>query len=87
MKTALIVFSSQISGTRLKNLTQRARINDVRITQTPTSIKQDGCSYSLRVNLADLENILSLAMRYRISYTAVYKEEKDLSGNTIYAKI
>lgn len=87
MKTALIVFSSQIWGSRLKNLTQRAHIHDVRITQTPNAIKHNGCGYSLRVNLSDLKDILSLAARYKINYAAVYKEEKDISGNTIYVML
>ena len=85
--TALIVFSSATSGSRLKNLTQRAHIRDVRITQTPASVKSGGCSYSLRVNLSDLENILALASRYNINYTAVYREDKDISGSIVYVLI
>lgn len=85
--TALIVFSSSTSGSRLKNLTQRMQIRDVRITQTPASIKSGGCSYSLRVNLNDLEKILSLASRYNINYAAVYKEDKDISGSAVYVRM
>ncbi|MBE7028428.1 MAG: DUF3343 domain-containing protein [Ruminococcaceae bacterium] len=87
METALIVFSSSTSGSRLKNLTQRAGIRNVQITQTPANIKSGGCSYSLRVNLHDIENILYLAARYRVGYAAVYREDKDLSGNKIYVRL
>lgn len=87
METALIVFSSSTSGSRLKNLTLKAQIRDVRITQTPASIKVGGCSYSLRVNLQDLENVLSLAARYKVSYMAVYKEDTDISGSKVYVRL
>ncbi len=87
METALIVFSSSTSGSRLKNLSQKAQIRDVRITQTPASIKAGGCSYSLRVNLHDLDNILTLAARYKVSYVAVYREDIDISGSKVYVRL
>ena len=87
METALIVFASSVSGSRLKNLATRARIKDVRITQTPISIKSNGCSYSLRVYMNDLDNILAIATRNNVHFTAVYAESYDMSGTPIYKRI
>ena len=87
MDTALIVFASSVWGSRLKTLASNARIGDVRITQTPNSIKSAGCSYSLRVNMHDLDDILKLAARYNVRFTAVYKEEYDIAGTIVYKKL
>lgn len=87
METALIVFASSVSGSRLKNLATRAHIRDVRITQTPNSIKSGGCSYSLRVYTRDLDNILDLAARNNIHFIAVYAESHDVSGTPIYRRM
>ena len=87
MQTALIVFSSSVSGSRLKKLTFNANFKDVRITQTPSSIKTAGCSYALRVNTRDLKDILAIAHRYNIHYSAVYKEDYDVSGTPVYTRI
>jgi len=87
MKTALIVFTSSVSGSRLKNLAQRAHIRDVRITQTPSRIKSNGCSYSLRVFMSDLDRIINIARHNNIHYSGVYKEEYDLNGHVMYTRI
>ena len=87
MSYILIVFSSSVSGSRLKNAAYRANIKDVKITQTPVSIKTGGCSYSLKVRKNDLGDILNLAHQKNIRYTAVYEEVFDLSGTIIYNKL
>lgn len=87
METALIVFASSVSGNRLKNSALRANIKDVRITQTPNAIKTDGCSYSLKVKMSDLDNIMALAKRNNIRFTAIYREGRDMNGRPIYHKL
>ncbi len=87
METALIVFSSSVSGNRLKNSALRANIKDVKITQTPSTIKSGGCSYSLRTKMSDLDSIMALAKRNNIRFTAVYKESRDISGKPVYHRL
>ena len=87
METALIVFTSSVSGSRLKNLASRAGYKNINITQTPSRIKAGGCSYSLRVYTYDLKNILAIAARNNIHYNAVYTETHDVSGTLTYTKI
>lgn len=87
METALIVFSSSVSGNRLKNAVNKRGIKNVRITQTPRMLQTDGCSYSLRVGTDVLGDVLSIARAGNIRFSAVYKEQVDISGSVKYLKL
>lgn len=87
MKTVLISFASSTTGSRLKNLAAKEQIRNVSITQTPKGIKTGGCSYSLRVDERDLDLILSIAQKHRISYIGIYAENYDIRGNVVYRRL
>ena len=87
LETVLIVFSSSVSGNRLKNAANKRGIKNVRITQTPRNLQTDGCSYSLRVSSDVIDTVLSIARAGNIHYSAVYKESTDISGSVRYYKI
>ena len=87
MKTALIVFSSSVSGSRLKYSAQKEKIYNIKITQTPSDIKSNGCSYSLRILVSDLDKIINIAKRNNIPFSGVYKERYDSNGHIFYERI
>lgn len=84
MGYALIVFSSSTTATRLKRLASRGGINSVSVIQTPKSVSQNGCSYSVRCPNSTLSLLKSLADEYGLNYTKIYRELVGASGIKSY---
>ncbi len=87
MQTALIVFSSSTTASRLKRLAHSAQAGDVSLTQSPKSVSQNGCTYALRVPMEQLSDVLELANRYDIKHGKVYREARDREGRSIYYEL
>ncbi len=87
MQTALIVFSSSTTASRLKRLALLAQLGDVTMTQSPKSVSQNGCTYALRVSMNQLSSVLELANRYDIKHGSVYREAKDREGRKVYHEL
>lgn len=87
MGTALIAFSSSTSANRLKRLAARANLHSVSLMQTPKSISQNSCTYSLRFDMDLLSPMLALADQNQISHGQVYRETTDQTGRKSYQKM
>lgn len=87
MGTALIAFSSSTSANRLKRLAAQERLFGVSLTQTPKSLSQNGCTYSLRFDMNLLPSVLALADKNQISHGQVYRETTDQTGRKSYQKM
>lgn len=87
MGTALIAFSSSTSANRLKRLAARKRLQGVILTQTPKSISQNGCTYSLRFDMDLLSPMLALADQNHVGHGQVYRETTDQTGRKSYQKL
>ena len=84
MQTAIIVFSSSTTASRLKRLASSARLGEVSLTQAPKAVSLNGCTYALKVSSDTLPALLELAAKYQIQHGAVYREAKDREGRKIY---
>ncbi len=70
----LILLNSGTSAQRLKKILTNSSIPS-EIIQTPKSISEGGCTYSLRVKSENKEKILSRAKDARINIRAIYEED------------
>ena len=84
MGYAIIVFSSSTAASRLKRLASRGGINSVSVIQTPKSVSENGCSYSVRCPNGMLSVLKSLADEYGLNYTKIYRELIGASGLKSY---
>ena len=84
MGYAIIVFSSSTAASRLKRLASRAGISSVGVVQTPKSVSQNGCSYSLKCPTGALSVLKSLADEYELNYTNIYRELISPNGTKSY---
>ncbi len=84
MQTAIIVFSSSTTASRLKRLATSARLGDVSLTQAPKAVSQNGCTYGLKAPIDTLPALLDLAAKYQINHGKIYRETKDREGRKIY---
>ncbi len=87
METALIAFSSSTSANRLKKLATKEQISPLSLTQTPKSISQNGCTYSIKCSMHVLPALLQLAENYHIKHGNVYREMIDGGGRRFYQKL
>lgn len=77
----LIVLSSATSAERMKKLLAEKKIS-AEVVQTPKSISEGGCGYSVRVNDRYKDEALTAAKSLKIAVKSVYDElggKKDLS--------
>ncbi len=84
MGYAIIVFSSSTTASRLKRLATRGGINSVSVIQTPKSVSENGCSYSVRCPNSIISVLKSLADEYGLNYTKIYRELIGASGVKSY---
>lgn len=87
METALIAFSSSTTANRLKKLASREQIFPLTLTQTPKSVSQNGCTYSIKCSMGMLPALLQLAEDYHIQHGNVYREMIDGEGRKFYQKL
>lgn len=87
MEAALIAFSSSTSANRLKKLAEKEQLYKVTITQTPRSISQNGCTYSVKCPMSHVAALLKLAEEYHIKHGQVYRETLDAEGRKFYQKL
>ena len=71
----LIVLSSVTGAQRLKKLLAAGNIR-AEIIQTPKSISDGGCSYSLRLSDSHLQDVLSLTSALHISVKKIHHENQ-----------
>lgn len=71
----LVVLFSGTSAQRFKKILASKKIPS-EIIQTPKSISEGGCTYSLRINGYDADHISSIASDARINVKGIFEEEK-----------
>ena len=69
----LVVLSSSTSAERLRKLMSSEKIHS-ELIQTPKAYSKGGCSYSLRFNKVNLDDVKSLVSKLRISVRGYYPE-------------
>lgn len=87
MGYALIVFSSSTTASRLKRMAFRDGIKDVGMIQTPKIISVNGCTYSVRARVSDLEQLRQTAEEYGLKYIRIYREIIGTDGQKSYEQI
>ncbi|MBQ2696180.1 MAG: DUF3343 domain-containing protein [Clostridia bacterium] len=87
MGTALVVFSSSTTASRLKKLAMNEQLRGVTMTQSPKSVSQNGCTYALRCPMNILPSLLSLADLYHVKHGQVYREWIDREGRKRYEQL
>ena len=87
MGTALVVFSSSTTASRLKKLAINEQLRGVTMTQSPKIVSQNGCTYALRCPMDVLPALLSLANLYHVKHGQVYREWIDKEGRKILEKL
>ena len=85
--SALVVFSSSTTASRLKRLAVSRGLKGVTMTQSPRALSQNGCTYALRCPFDVLPTLLELADVYHVKHGHVYKEMIDKEGRKLYQEM
>lgn len=74
MDYCLVVFASATTVNRVKSVLKRKLNIESEIVQTPGALPADGCSYSLRIKLGDVDRVWTIVKNSNLSSKGVFRE-------------
>ncbi len=72
MEKLLITVGSVTTASRFSRLMERKAGKHASVVQTPSELNTGGCSYSIKINAADIADARQISTQYKVPIRKIY---------------